>query len=313
MLENALTFSVIMPAFNAETTISDAIGSVVGQTRADWELIVVNDGSTDGTEQLAAVAAATDPRIRLVGQANAGTAMARNMGASVARGTWWVFLDADDMLAPEYLEHQFSFAAEHPDFDIYSCNVALLLRDGRQKVYWRGGRYRKPFSLTVGDQACDSGIFVMTLIRPSVFDLTGGFRPVYSEDYDFWLRAFILGARHIYNPEVLALYRRQEHQKTTQLVREAESLLDIQIDARSLVKDDRAAVRALDEAIELSEARIERRRLEEALLQGDLRGARARYWASRRAFPGKAKYAAGFAIIMVSPGLYAWIKAHRVV
>lgn len=103
------TVSVVMPAYNAAATIGSSIASVQQQTRGDWELIVVDDGSTDRTAELAETAAAEDPRIRVIRQRNRGVAAARNAGIDSARGRYLAFLDADDTWLPAKLERQLSF------------------------------------------------------------------------------------------------------------------------------------------------------------------------------------------------------------
>lgn len=98
--------SVIVPAYNAENYISEAIGSVRNQTWQKWELIVVNDGSTDSTETIVASFCKKDPRIRLITQPNRKLAKARNAGMSGACGEFIAFLDADDTWQPAKLEWQ---------------------------------------------------------------------------------------------------------------------------------------------------------------------------------------------------------------
>jgi len=94
--------SAIMPAYNAERFINQAIQSVLSQTYADWELIVVDDGSTDGTAAI--VSRFTDPRIRCIHQENQGLAGARNTGIRAAQGTYLAFIDSDDEWLPTFLE-----------------------------------------------------------------------------------------------------------------------------------------------------------------------------------------------------------------
>ncbi len=91
-----------MPAYNVEAFIGEAIESVLRQSVSDWELIVVDDGSTDATAGI--VRRFTDPRIQFIRQENAGVSAARNRGIAAARGAYFAFLDADDRLRPTALE-----------------------------------------------------------------------------------------------------------------------------------------------------------------------------------------------------------------
>jgi len=305
--------SIVTAAYNAESTLAETVASVIAQMDRDWELVIVDDGSTDATAEIAARLAAADPRVRVVSQANAGTAAARNTGVLASRAEWLCMLDADDLLLPEFLARLAAFRRAHPGFDIYSPITTVLLRDGRQVPLMTGSEWERVRSVTVAEQMRESSVAQVSLVRRAVFDRVGGYRPVYSEDYDFWLRSLIQGARQVQNPEALWVYRRREQSKTTALVREAESILAILVDARAmpeLAPEDRGIC---DEAIEVAEERIGRRLLEEALLRGDYRGARSAYIRHRRAFPDAAKYAAGLALMMLSPALYARVKARRMV
>lgn len=101
---NGPEISIIIPAFNAERWLADAVKSVLAQTFSNWELIIVNDGSTDGTLQ--AARSFQDRRIRVLDQANAGVSAARNAGLAAATGSYIGFLDADDAMFPENLAHK---------------------------------------------------------------------------------------------------------------------------------------------------------------------------------------------------------------
>lgn len=99
--------SVVTPVWNAEATLAEAVASLRAQTRPDWEMLVVDDGSTDGSRALAERLAADEPRIRLLGwAANRGAAAARNAGIRAARGRVIAFLDADDRWTPDKLAVQ---------------------------------------------------------------------------------------------------------------------------------------------------------------------------------------------------------------
>ncbi len=96
--------SVIVPAYNAEKYLPAAIESVLRQTYSGWELILVDDGSTDSTPAICDKAAAADPRVRVVHKLNGGFSSARNAGVSISRGKYLAFLDSDDLLAPSFVE-----------------------------------------------------------------------------------------------------------------------------------------------------------------------------------------------------------------
>ncbi len=95
--------SIIVPAYNMEVFLERCMDSVLGQTFSDFEVIVVDDGSTDGTPALCDAYADRDSRVRVVHKSNGGIGSARNAGLRVARGAWLMFLDADDWLAPDAL------------------------------------------------------------------------------------------------------------------------------------------------------------------------------------------------------------------
>lgn len=96
--------SIIIPVYNVEADLRECLDSVLAQTEPDWECIVVDDGSTDSSADIAAEFAAADSRFRLVSQPNAGQSVARNAGLDRARGEWVAFLDGDDTLHPEFLK-----------------------------------------------------------------------------------------------------------------------------------------------------------------------------------------------------------------
>ncbi len=107
--------SIMMPAYNAEKYIEQAIQSVLAQSYRQWELLIVNDGSTDNTA--AAVAQFTDPRLRVFQQANSGEAAARNKALAHMQGEFLAFLDADDAYLPDHLEVTVAYLQAHPEHD----------------------------------------------------------------------------------------------------------------------------------------------------------------------------------------------------
>lgn len=101
--------SIITAAYNAQTTLSETIASVLAQTYREWEMMVIDDGSTDDTASIAFQASQADKRIRLIMQPNMGVAQARNFGLLVSKFPFIAFLDADDMWMPDKLERQLVF------------------------------------------------------------------------------------------------------------------------------------------------------------------------------------------------------------
>ncbi len=181
--------SVIMPVFNGERFIAQSIESVLAQTYPHWELIVVNDGSTDGTAGI--VAQFTDPRIRCIQQDNKGLAGARNTGIDEARGKYLAFLDADDVWRPRFLERCVSVLQGTPNFaGVYTLNYHID-KDGAQLPKW-GGQVVPAEALYA--RLLQGGFFppCTVVIRTSIAREIGmfdtGLQGQGTEDWDLWLR-----------------------------------------------------------------------------------------------------------------------------
>jgi glycosyltransferase involved in cell wall biosynthesis len=134
--------SVMMPAYNAEQYIAQAIESVLAQSYPHWELVVVDDGSTDNTAAIAA--RFTDPRIKVIHQANAGEAAARNTALQHMQGEYVAFLDADDVYLPNHLETTVSFLEENKDYDGVYTDGHYCNQEGKQ-LKTLSKRRRGPF------------------------------------------------------------------------------------------------------------------------------------------------------------------------
>jgi glycosyltransferase involved in cell wall biosynthesis len=112
--------SVITPAYNVARYIGEAIDSVIAQTQGDFEYLVVDDGSTDETEQIVRAYAARDARTRLLSGGHRGSSTARNLGIRQARGTYIAFLDGDDRWHPQFLARSVRAMAEAPGYVVRS-------------------------------------------------------------------------------------------------------------------------------------------------------------------------------------------------
>lgn len=195
-----------MPCYNAATHLPRSVASVRSQGFADWELIVVDDGSTDGSADVLRALAYEDRRIRTVFQANAGAAIARNRGLQLAQGRYTAFLDADDTWHPDFLAEMVGALESHPEAGLAYC--------GWQNIGLGGGRddpYVPP-DYEAGDKtatllrSCPWPIHG-ALTRSELIRQAGGFDEHLRScmDYDLWLR---LGTTHrlVRVERVLAFY-----------------------------------------------------------------------------------------------------------
>lgn len=198
--------SVIIAAFNAEETLAAAVDSVLVQRGLTWELVIVDDGSSDDSLAVARSLAEGRPGVSVYSQSNAGTGAAINHGLRVSRAPWILRLDADDELEDRYLETMRGFMDENPGFDIYSCDL-MGMRE--QEAVGRVFGWTEPRSFTLEDMLGQCFIpGAGTMVRRELVEQAGGYREgIYNEDYDLWLRLMAAGARHIYCPEALYRYR----------------------------------------------------------------------------------------------------------
>ena len=184
-----------MPLYNKAPYVRKAVESVVGQTYRDWELIVIDDGSTDGGGDI--VAAIADPRIQLVRQENAGVSAARNRGGALSTAPYTTFLDADDWWEPTFLEEMAGLIERHPDAGIYGTGYWIVKNDhkrlapiGVEEGFAEGEiNYCQVYARTL----CMPLTSITVCIPRRVFDEAGGF-PLgitLGEDFLLWLRIAI--------------------------------------------------------------------------------------------------------------------------
>ena len=123
-----MKISIIVPVYNCEKYIEECVSSILAQSFSDFELILVNDGSKDGSGALCDVLALSDARIRVFHKENGGAASARNLGLDNAKGEFIAFMDADDTACPDFLERLFG-AAEKNNADLVMCDYIKYTRD----------------------------------------------------------------------------------------------------------------------------------------------------------------------------------------
>lgn len=210
---NRPRISCIIPVCNGERFLGEALESVLGQTCRPFEIIVVDDGSTDGT---AAVAAAYDPRVRYVFQSNAGPAAARNRGLDLATGDLLAFLDADDVWLSEKLERQSNYMLDQRDADVVFTLIQNFWVEGMEEEAerFRAHRISKPLA---GYSPCTM------MARREVFEAVGPFRAdmPHGDTQEWVLRARERGIVVASMPEVLT--RRRIHQENRSRLMQARS------------------------------------------------------------------------------------------
>lgn len=134
MLSNKFSkVTIIIPVFNAEKYIAETIQSVFNQSHQNWELIIINDGSTDSTESILKLF--KDPRIKYLKQKNFGVSKARNRGLDIAKGEYITFLDADDILPQASLEKRVHCLMENPDYNLVDGHI--IAKDHEMNVALR--------------------------------------------------------------------------------------------------------------------------------------------------------------------------------
>jgi glycosyltransferase involved in cell wall biosynthesis len=203
--------SVVLPAKDAEATLATAIESVLSQTLADWELILIDDGSTDATAAIAAAAAERDPRIRVLRQPPCGVALALQAGCEIARGEFIARMDADDWMAPQRLLLQQRFLENQPATGLVSCRVAYggdaaASAGYAEHVAWTNS-LATPELIALRRFVESPVAHPSVMFRRELMERLGGYRAGdFPEDYELWLRWLDAGVEFARVPEELLVW-----------------------------------------------------------------------------------------------------------
>jgi hypothetical protein len=173
--------SVVMPVRDAERFLAEAVESVLGQTLSDLQLIVVDDGSTNGTPGLLAGLARRDGRVRVQTQAPGGLTAALNAGCALASAPLIARMDGDDVALPDRLERQLAYLDAHPDVALLGGGIVLVDEAGRELD-------REPGRVAPDLTERNELVHATVVMRTEAFRALGGYRLDQSEDYDLWLR-----------------------------------------------------------------------------------------------------------------------------
>ena len=200
--------AVVVPCYNLGRTVEEAVDSVLMQARPAAEIIVVDDGSSDiATRQV--LLRMRRPRTRVVAIRHSGVSAARNHGVGLTRSPYLLLLDADDVLAPNYLEKAGACLDTREELSFVSCAVQAF--EGASYIW-------TPPSLMIIDSLTHGTVHASTMFRRTLWDAVGGFDrelPGY-EDMDLWLRALSMGFRGEILDEPLLFYRVREQSRYRQ-------------------------------------------------------------------------------------------------
>jgi glycosyltransferase involved in cell wall biosynthesis len=238
--------SVIMPAYNAERYLDEAIGSILGQTHGNLELIIVDDGSTDGSLAIARRCQGQDDRIRLFANSrNLGVARSRNIAMGYARGVYVAPLDNDDAALPRRLELQVAFLEANPDHGLVGSDIEIMDEESRTvgyRTYPHEDADIRRVLLRQNPVANPASMFRMSAFRQLGNAYAEEHCPV--EDYEFVTR-MALDFKLANLPQRLTRYRiRKEQAKSLYLKKTLRETIGIQLKGRARGLQDSLANRA---------------------------------------------------------------------
>ncbi len=205
--------SVIMPVYNSEKYLNEAIESILRQSYTDFEFLIIDDCSTDNSPSI--IQSYRDPRIRYIhNDGNQGVAYSLNRGLALAQGEYIARMDADDISLPEKFKHQVSFLDQHPAVGVLGTAVCLMDASGKKRdklsfptehisLYWRLCFFENPI------------IHPTVMMRKDVVDRAGGYlvEMTNSEDYDLWCR--LSGFTHLANLPDVHLHLRKHSENVS--------------------------------------------------------------------------------------------------
>lgn len=201
-----MRFSVIIPLYNKEPFVEKTLRSALDQTFSDYEIIVVNDGSKDGSSDVAKRVLEGIENATTIDQENAGVSTARNNGIAAAKGDYICFLDADDWWESTFLEEMNKLIQDHPEAGLY-CTNYYYVHNGKSTVkldiptgYFN---YCKEYARTL----CMSASSSSSCISKDILNEMGGFKPYLKlgEDFDLWIRIALKYGTAILNKPLVYL------------------------------------------------------------------------------------------------------------
>jgi glycosyltransferase involved in cell wall biosynthesis len=207
LIMSAPFFSILVPCYNQAHYLEHLVSTVRSQSFTAWELLIINDGSTDETLSVSTSLSARDTRVRIYTKENGGLSAARNSGLKYATGTFVQFLDADDFLLPDTLQRVFDFVGSDNSIDIIQVGYHYVNENNSRVLHTVLPPKRNsmlPYVLVNNLGPCHS-----FFVRRELIDKIGSFDETLksAEDWDFWMRAAKIGVRFAVLRECLVAYR----------------------------------------------------------------------------------------------------------
>ena len=232
-----------MPVYNAADTLAECLDSIRAQTLTRWELLAIDDGSTDDSREMLRAAAAEDARIRVVEAGRIGLVAALNLGIATARAPWIARMDADDRMHADRLDAQLAMAADEPTLGVIACQVAAFPSDAVQPGYTEYLRWQ---NACLSPEQIAHAIYVeaplahpSVCIRRELFERHGPYaHGDFPEDYELWLRLNAAGVRMRKLPRVMLDWRERPTRTSRVDARYASGAFD-RLRAQWLARDPR--------------------------------------------------------------------------
>ena len=214
--------SVIVPLYNMERFIQETLNSIIVSSYPHYEIIVMDDGSTDNSLSIAQQFADSHPllNIQVLTQSNQGASAARNNAISLAKGVYILPVDADDLISPQYIEMAVKVLEQHPEVLVVGCEIEMFSLKNKRVKY-------PTFSLQL--LARKNMIAAPSMYRRRDWQRTGGYCPAIKgrEDWDFWLSIFANGGKFVRLPIVGVFYRVHSGSKRLRTQRYKHQLIDM--------------------------------------------------------------------------------------
>jgi glycosyltransferase involved in cell wall biosynthesis len=220
---NSVKISVIIPAYNAEEFLSETLRSVLAQSISEWECVIVDNGSIDGTKRIAEGFVKQDTRFKYHFCEQRGVSFARNLAVSLSKGKYILPLDSDDKIGTSYLEKGIRKLEEDSNLKLVYCDAELF---GASQGKW----ILPPYSLK--ELLIENSIFCSAIYRKTDFEQTKGYNENMHEgfeDWDFWIRMLKDGSMVYKIPETLFYYRIRKNSRNNVLDKEKQLRLRKQI------------------------------------------------------------------------------------